>query len=288
MEPDEVNQTENWDFPLSIPQNRVKRAIKDLLGRFAMSIDPTLRKEIIKGRQPKSFLERAALMSVLIELDKKGESGLIAKIHRSFWASEEAFGYYNATNHRMLGMYELTKDQLIAALGDLEKGASVEKLIEIGCGEGLVLEKLSKEFPGINQFIGIDINQSQIKASAERFKSNPKLSFVAENAIDYIDTNSVSDCILLTFGGVMEYFTEQELKDFFSKLKLQKNIGIVLYEPLLQDFNPSTETKSKPYGAEMSFCHPYSSYLKEIGFHLNTEKIIGDSEFKWMLFSAAN
>jgi hypothetical protein len=50
-------------------------------------------------------------------------------------------------------------------------------------------------------------------------------------------------------------------------------------------FDPSIETNSIPYGAELSFCHPYSYYLKNAGFHVQTVKTIEDTEPKWMLFS---
>jgi SAM-dependent methyltransferase len=214
------NQWDNWNFPLYIPENRLKRTVKDLLGKFALAKSPSLRKAILNGLQPKTLLERAAVMSLLFELEQKGEMESIAKIHRSFWASEEAFGYYQFTNERMNGMYELTKPDLLAAFQELLDEGSFKRVIEIGCGEGHVLEELSKELNSIDQFVGIDINKSQITATMNRFASNPKLSFLAGDALEYLDQNEVSNSILFTFGGVMEYFTERELKDFFTKLKL--------------------------------------------------------------------
>ena len=87
-------------------------------------------------------------------------------------------------------------------------------LVEIGTGDGSVLDYLSSKFPEINSMAGIDLSEVQIENNKVHDKENPKPEFVAADGLDWVEKHGHENMVFVTFRGVLEYFAELRLQEF--------------------------------------------------------------------------
>ncbi len=280
-------QIANWNFPLSIPGNQVKKVIKNTVGRLALLLIPRLQTRLIKGSYPSNSLERAALMVIFMKLTRESNQTAIDRLHRNLWSSSSYQAYYDVTSHRTRAMYKLMEEDLKSALAYVLEKMSPKKLIEIGCGDGTILNHLSKDFKSIPSFIGLDINDEQIELNSIKYKQNTALSFIADDALDFIRLiKKEAKVVYLTFGGVLEYFHQQNLISLLEAIYKQNNNSILFYEPILNGFDPDKETESRSYGPELSFSHPYLYLLRKTGFKIVTYKTVKSAGGSWLFVCA--
>lgn len=140
--------------------------------------------------------------------------------------------------------------------------------MEIGTGNGDVLNYLSSEFPNINRFIDIDLCQDQIALNNKKYKDNKRLDFIASDAFDWIQTNGHDKTVFVTSRGVLEYFKESQLQELLNTIY---NLGPTMFiaiEPNGADHNFETNPNSELYGHEPSFSHNYPHLFKNAGFNI--------------------
>ena len=132
--------------------------------------------------------------------------------------------------------------------------ASPEKyhtMIEIGTGNGEVLESLSRQFPEIEKFIGIDLSADQIEFNTKKYQQYPNIDFVAADGAEWIRENGTDNIIIITSGGVLEYFTQQQLKHLFNylnHLKISLENLLVISDDLNLDFGNIRLRKKGSHG----------------------------------------
>lgn len=273
---------EIWEFPILIPKNPIKKEIKNLAGRIVQLFFPEIRQNLLGGKNPTNKVERIVLCSLFIELKANNQYEKLADLHKHVWASNETQGYYDLTSNRLKGMFGLVKNTLYESITNFIQEHSYEALIELGCGEGFVVDKLSEKFTDIPSFIGMDINESQIKKNKINYSTNKRLRFFSGDISKNINLIKGSNRIFLSFGGVLEYLTEKEITNLFESLSSQENIAIIIYEPIKPGFNIKKEKHSILYGSEFSFCHPYHYYLEKYGFKIINSKLVESDEINWM------
>lgn len=280
------NEKTDWEFPLSIPKNPVKKFLKNSIGKLALALNPRIKEELIKGTTPKNKLERAALTSIFIEYSDKKRLSELADLHRKIWISGETQGYYNITSDRMQKMFEELSDSIFTSISTQTKQANYQELVELGCGDGMVVHTLSEKFKEIPRFVGVDINKAQIDINKSTYSSNERLAFEAGDMVKDLDSIAGPNKIYLTFGGVLEYLAEQELLGFLKKLSVLENTVLLLYEPVQPGFATKEEKHSILYGSELSFSHPYHYYLSTLGFEIVNEKLINSKNRSYLFLSA--
>ncbi len=162
---------------------------------------------------------------------------------------------------------------LIDALEEVIAGRSMERLYEIGCGHGHVLEYLAERIEGIDEFGGIDISEEQILINKLNY-DNPQLFFAAADAVKWIPEYAKSGSIFLTNGGVFEYFLQEELELVFRHIAQNLRPAIVgIIETIGADHDLESEKETLIYGREMAFSHNYPHLLEQAGF-----KVVHHSE----------
>lgn len=236
---------------------------------------------VVMGNSNLSATERLMRRAILKRAERNTDLKPLANLHKNFWAKQGA-QFFSYTKKRLEEVH-LPYSEFMFAL--LREQLNIKKftnltLVEIGCGNGLVLSHLSKKFPEIKHFIGIDLSEEQIAHNQVRYKNNKKLNFITADAVNWIATYDKDNTIFLTFMGVYEYFPEEVLQEFFKKLFVLKNSVIVAIEPNGIDHDFEKNPNSEIYGPERSFSHNYINLLESVGFNVwyHAKKVIDDDE----------
>ncbi|MDY8134322.1 class I SAM-dependent methyltransferase [Aquimarina sp. 2201CG5-10] len=216
-----------------------------------------------------SLTERLMRRAILKNIEKKEDYDTLAELHQNYW-TKQGSDFFEATNDTFKNnflpdcsfIFELLKDELS------NQSEEFNTLVEIGTGNGNVLEYLSSEFPKIDHFVGIDLSSIQIDINNKKFHENKKLEFVALDGFEWVKKNGQGNTIFVTSRGVLEYFVEERLQAFLKEINdLGKTIFIAI-EPNGTEHNFETNPKSQPYGPERSFSHNYPKLFKDAGFSI--------------------
>ena len=225
---------------------------------------------IHKNKKSMSIPERLMRAALVKKLDKIDDYDTIAKLNRDFWIDNAATELFSETEDgfktdflpNCTFIFDLLKKELS------NQSENFDTLVEIGTGNGDVLNYLSSEFPEIDHFVGIDLSLKQIELNDEKFKNNTKLEFVAEDAFDWVKDKGHSNTIFVSSRGVLEYFLEERLQEFLREInQLGKTIFIAI-EPNGGDHDFEMNPSSQLYGNEPSFSHNYPRLFKNAGFNL--------------------
>ncbi|MFD2917698.1 class I SAM-dependent methyltransferase [Psychroserpens luteus] len=225
---------------------------------------------IHKNKNNLNIVERLMRYALVQKLEKIENHDTIAEKNREFWTNNNAIELFKETEETFKTdflphcsfIFEILKKELS------NQSEQFDTLVEIGTGNGDVLNYLSAEFPQINKFVGIDLSPDQIELNNIKFKSNKKLEFVALDAYDWVKENGQSNTIFVSSRGVLEYFLEQRLQDFLNEINQLGKTFFVAIEPNDVNHDFDTQPETQLYGNEPSFSHNYPHLFKNAGFTL--------------------
>ena len=253
------------DFPIS-KQVRLRLG-KFLLPLFSGRIEAIETAPFGSNGRIHSLLRNGLYAQALEQGDFAKLRGFLSK----YWG-QEAKNFHDAWQDRFERMF-LQHD--VVAINELEKvmaatpfGLTFEHLYEIGCGGGQVLSYLSNRLTRIHNFVGIDIGEEQIEANRKTY-DHPKIAFHAADAVEWVPANAKPGSIILTNGGVFEYFLREELQSLFSHIAERlAPVAIAVVETIGTNHDLDAHQESFVYGRELSFSHNYPHLLKEAGFEI--------------------
>ncbi|MBF8150474.1 class I SAM-dependent methyltransferase [Winogradskyella sp. F6397] len=259
-------------------QSNIIHKLAAVLGNILVFLFPKKASELSKNRitlihKNKNNLnipERLMRFALVNKLDKIQDYDKIAEMNRNFWVNKEATELFSDTEDKFENdflpncsfVFDLLKKEL------LNESEEFDTLVEIGTGNGEVLNYLSAEFPQINRFVGIDLSSDQIEINKERFSNNKRVEFVTADASDWVNQHGSSNTIFVSSDGVLEYFLEQQLQEFLNQVYRLGKTFFVAIEPNGVDHNFETNPNSQLYGKEPSFSHNYPKLFKNAGFNL--------------------
>lgn len=254
------------------------RKLALLLGNILIFLRPSKAKELSENRitlvhKNKKYLsmqERLMRYALVKRLDKIKDHDTIAEQNRKFWEDNSAVELFNETEDTFQSdflphctfIFEKLKTELA------NQPESFKTIVEIGTGNGDVLNYLSEQFPEVEKLIGIDLSQHQIDLNSERFKTNKKLEFVAADAYDWVNNHGKGNAIYVSSRGVLEYFLEERLQELLTNIKRLGPIFFVAIEPNGADHDFETQPNTQLYGDEPSFSHNYPLLFENAGFSL--------------------
>jgi hypothetical protein len=226
-----------------------------------------------------SFNERLMRRAILKKIEKTEDYDTLAELHQNYWINQGDDFFLETENsfeNEFLPNCAFIFDELESVL--LDSSIDFHTLVEIGTGNGRVLEYLSLKFPEINRFIGLDLSPIQIQMNTKKFNENKKLEFIAADAFQWIKNYHEGNTIFVTSRGVLEYFTEERLRIFLKNIHNLGKIIFVAIEPKGIDHNFETNPNSQTYGTERSFSHNYPQLFKNAGFSIwhNSYKPLND------------
>lgn len=176
--------------------------------------------------------------------------------------------------------------EIVDQLAKLAGGGDYGRLIEVGCGAGRVLEHCASAVPEVSDFIGVDINSVIIARDGAEYAQNPRLQFLAADASVWLQQTAQPGTILLTHGGVMEYFSAETLSKMFKNMALHHPAAVALVEPVDPDHDLAKDAASHAFGQENSFSHNYEKLLQAAGFEMIFRKTLCFGGTSWVMLLA--
>ncbi|REE25488.1 methyltransferase family protein [Winogradskyella pacifica] len=260
-------------------KGKIRSVLVGFLTNTVGSLLVTLRPQKVKQLSEKgltlvlgdnlSLSERLMRRAILKKIEKNEDHDQLAQLHKTYWA-KQGDHFVNNTEDNLKNIHlPAYKDTLDVLKNEISNAPmAFEKLVEIGTGNGSVLNYLSSNYPDIKDFIGIDLSEEQTKINQINYKDNSKLKFIGGDVLDWLENQQQGNFVFLTFRGVLEYFTQQQLIVFFKKLNALGNIIFYAIEPTDSEHNYETNQNSKVYGVEGSFSHNYEKLFKDTGFNV--------------------
>lgn len=246
-----------------------------LIGDLLILLMPKKAKNLAKtgmtitDRNKITLIELFMRKSLLKKVEDKSDYNTLSEFHKAYWKNK-GDDFFTATDDSFeknflpecTFMFDLLKNKLSIEEEDFNT------IVEIGTGNGKVLNYLSEQFPQIDRFVGIDLSENQIISNQKTYSRNQRLEFVAYDAFDWINTYANKNMIFVTSRGVLEYFTESKLLDFLQQINRLGNTIFVAIEPNGVNHDLNANAGSEPYGYERSFSHNYKVLFKKAGFTL--------------------
>jgi hypothetical protein len=258
-------------------KSKMIRKLASIFGDILLILRPKKARRLAESRvtlvhKKKKYLsvqERLMRYALMQKLEIIEDHKRIAELNKNYWTNipVEAFkelgdGFITDFLPNCTFIFKLLKKELSNHTEEFNL------LVEIGTGNGNVLNYLSSEFPQINNFIGIDLSSAQIEINRKKYSSNKKLDFVSSDAFEWVKEHGQCNTIFVTSRGVLEYFEQYRLQEFLNKINQLGKIIFVAIEPNGKDHNLEKTTDSELYGFEPSFSHNYPKLFKKAGFSL--------------------
>lgn len=275
---DKTGPQERYAFPLSTPSAPLERWLRTTLGRTVLALRGGLRAELLAGAQPRTGLERTALLALVAELERRGDTEAIARLQRAYWAASEVVHYHDLVDERFTGTFLVHHVDVVNALLAAAKTANVSTLIEIGCGSGRVLEHIATLAPELQELIGMDLSPAQVERNNAR-STDQRVRYLAGDAVEHIHAMAAPGQAFFSYGGVLEYIPQARLAAMLRHIQQRSPAVFGLVEPLVEGFDPKRAGPSQHYGAERSLSHPYHALLTAAGFTVVHER---DSDLNGM------
>jgi hypothetical protein len=247
------------------------RWIKGRFGKFLMGILPAQAARIKAApySQPLNGVGKLIRNGLFFKAIEDRDHSLITRFLGDYWSSPVSDEFYTGFSHRYETLFLAYHAGIVAETRKaMEKsGQDYRQLIELGSGDGKILEHFSKELQSIPAFHGIDMNLPQTENNRQLYGHLPALSFHHGDAGKWLRNHATRGTVVIANGGVLEYFTRTELLELLKFLAVECSPCVVaLTESLAADHDLVNEPATYPYGYELSLSHNYPALLKEAGF----------------------
>ena len=275
----------HWQFPLASQGSRARAFARAAAGRLLATLQPAVVRRLEAGEAPRDRNERLLLAGLVARHRARGSLERLAAQHTRFWESPSAVDFHAATAARCEEDLRGAQSLVFDLLGEAFADNRLHSLCEIGCGSGRVLAEAAARLPALTSLVGLDLSAAQSAANRSRH-SDPRLAFVAADAQEWIPANAAPGWCFLSYGGVLEYFTQDALARLFGAIASHAPAGVVVVEPLGDDFDLGSETRSRPYGQELSFSHNYPSLLERAGLRITRRHEYRVRGLRWIALAA--
>lgn len=269
---------------MSHPRETIKFWAGNLLEVLAPWVTQDLDTHRPSGRFIK--LKRWILYARTARARARGDTVALQESLFQTWRADTADAYFDRYLDRYEKWFLGPHHDIVDQLALLARSGDYTRLIEVGCGAGRVLEHCAAAMPDVANFIGVDINPVIIARDSVDFASNPRLQFLAADASVWLVQNAQAGTILLTYGGVMEYFADTTLTAMFATLARHHPAAVALVEPVDPAHDLAQDAASHPFGQENSFSHNHEKLLQAAGYHVTFRKTLTLGCAPWVMLLA--
>lgn len=266
--------------------SKTKAILKYWGGSLLEGLAPWAAREIDQGQHSGRFLRAKRWILYARSVRARGDAEALQKTLFDFWHTDAADAYFDQYGDRFSKWFLGPHHEIVDQLAMLTRSGEYSHLIEIGCGAGQVLEHCAAALPQVQDFTGVDINPVIIARDQAHFAQNPKLQFLAADASVWLAKAAKPGTLLLTYGGVMEYFSARTLSGMFKTLALAAPAAVALVEPVDPNHDLERDARSHAFGQENSFSHNYPRLLEEAGFRTVFYKTLSLGGQSWVMILA--
>lgn len=255
-------------YPFGLPDRGWRRAVKVGLGRTLLALRPRHGRELLDRGDPATFtLADRLVLAGWTSRATPADWPALSALHQRFWAGPGGarFSADPGIADRFEDWFLREHARPLEFLRNELSARSCPVLCEIGSGNGLALEYLCRQLPGIDRFIGVDINAEATRTNARRWLHERRLEFVAADAVSWIDAYAGADWAYFSNAGVLEYLPEDKVTELY-RITAQRGGWWLITEPVYAGYDLNTETRSRPHGNEFSFCHNHPHLLARAGW----------------------
>lgn len=266
-----------------------KKKLKLLAGHLLEALVPSLRRDLETDRHSGRFvrLKRMILFARSERAKVRGDAHGLQKNLFLFWRAETSESYFDRYLDRYEKWFLGPHHEIVDQLAILSRDGDYSRLVEVGCGAGQVLQHCAVALPEVHDFIGVDINVNIIARNKFSFAQNPRLQFLSADASVWLGENATPGTILLTYGGVMEYFSSETLSVMFRYLAQHRPAAVALVEPVDPDHDLLNDPASHAFGQENSFSHNHERLLMDEGYRTMFRKELRVGGVSWVMLLAA-
>ncbi len=269
---------------------RLRQKLKNAAGSLCEVVLPGVARDLDQGLHTgrhiriKNWILSARAARAIQRGDNQGaQSALI-----EFWRNDTANGFYDQYALRFRTWFLEDHQDIIRELKKYCDKHPFRQMIELGCGDGRVLQHCAGIFIDTDRFIGIDINPAIIQRNIETYAGNEKLHFTSGDAIEWLQVNPVDGCLIFSYGGVLEYFSPEALCELFELVANQAQTTIAFVEPVDPGHDLHTAPDSYTFGSENSFSHNHTHLLTKSGFKVVYARELELGKVRWMMVIAKN
>lgn len=278
-------------YPLQLPRSRWRAQIKLTLGRVLLALLPGQAKAVLQHGDPMDFtgLQRLLVAGHLHRARRSGDWAALTPIQQRFWAGRggKLFNSVQGVADRFetwfLGPHQAVVEALAPEIGD---GKGWQQLVELGSGNGLALDFLSRRFPGLPLLTGVDLNAESAVSNTARY-GNPRLRFVAGEASAWVQQNTSGRQVWFSNAGVLEYLSEAQVLGIYKNISQQPQSAVfALVEPLQPGHDLATETASRVNLLEHSHSHNHPALFRQAGWQIRYQQETATTGLRWLMVVA--
>lgn len=274
--------------PLGLPGNPIKRHVKIFIGTLMARLMPKrLQRLHTEARYAGlGLIDQWMLAATAYKAQQTGDQNFTSHILQKFWESDEA-AHWMQGNSRYHEMFLPYHSRVVAPLLQTALSNNCFKLFEIGCGRGDVLRHLAAAMPSLQALTGLDLNQKLLDEAAGHTR-DVRITYQVGDARLELQSLLEPGSIVVTCGGVYEYWSQQQLLDSFRLIAAHPRCVVALVEPLGSDHDLSMQKNSRPYGMEASLSHNYRHLLEVTGFTVSFSDELYTAAQRWQLMVAVS
>jgi SAM-dependent methyltransferase len=258
-----------------------------LIGQMAELTRPDLSREIDENRNTgrAARLKRAILHARLERARTRGDIEAIENNLTAFWKGDGGDKFHDVYAAERFGLFRKQHSVAIDTLARMieDSGLRLTRLVEIGCGDGSVLAESASRLPTVTEAIGIDINAAVVARNSAERPPGGKFLFVNADARKWLMTHPKQGTVVLSNGGVLEYFSQENFDRLLQTLALSRPAAIIMIEPVAPDHDLGLQLDSYAYGHENSFSHNHRERLTRAGFRVAWAEEMHMPNVRWML-----
>ncbi|NJM84102.1 MAG: class I SAM-dependent methyltransferase [Tabrizicola sp.] len=268
--------------------SKIKHAIKTVGGSFLEFACPAAVRELDSNIRSGRYLKakRWILHARTERAKRRGTAEDLQKSLFQTWQTDVSDGYFEQYLDRFQKWFLGPHHEIVDELATLSRSGRYHRLVEVGCGAGRVLEHLSKAMPEVPSFIGVDINEGIVARNQTEYAADPRLTFLAADAAIWLKETAMPGTILMTYGGVMEYFSAETLTALFKSLAANGPAAVALVEPVDPGHDLEGDTASHVFGGENSFSHNHAHLLRQAGYRIRFRKTLDLGLVSWIMILA--
>ncbi|TAJ07303.1 MAG: class I SAM-dependent methyltransferase [Nitrospirae bacterium] len=272
-----------------MPMPRVREALKRAwyvlfrerpyayLGQVLVMLLPAsyldrVRREFFTAKGPSGILADMVRAELNRQYYIARDAGEIRRQSRElFWASEPGRRWHELSRERYRDPIlhsqwflepRLPLVQQIKAFLTEESG--YHTICEVGTGNGLFLQHLTKEFPTINRFVGIDLNREQIVENQHTY-ADFSMEFVHGEVLEWVQQSGRSGTIFVA-SETFEFIRPQELTELFQCIRKQLGrVAIGIFAAVEPGW--AEQTISRPRGST-AYSHNFPYLLEQCHYRI--------------------